>query len=69
MWHIVYALRGPPTNVLLRAQVIRSDGLLPPHLQAMQQLTPALIVRSRADGVSLMRSRWAAEKRGNATRC
>jgi len=48
--------------------VIRSDALVPPHLEAarMQLLPP--IVRSKADGAALMRARWAAERRLHETR-
>ncbi|TFY78311.1 hypothetical protein EWM64_g5704 [Hericium alpestre] len=41
--------------------VIRNDALLPPHLEAMRlQLPP--VMHGRADGASLIRARWAAEK-------
>ncbi|TFK40905.1 reactive mitochondrial oxygen species modulator 1-domain-containing protein [Crucibulum laeve] len=45
--------------------VIRSDSLIPPHLQAaqLQLLSPALNVRSKAEGFQLMRARWEAERR------
>lgn len=43
--------------------VIRSDGVLPAHLEAMHaQLTPMMMLRSRQEGAALMRSRWATEK-------
>lgn len=44
-------------------QVIRSDSIVPPHLEAarMQLLSP--MIRSKADGVALMRARWDAERR------
>jgi hypothetical protein len=43
--------------------VIRSDALVPPHLEAarMQLLSP--MIRSKADGAALMRARWDAERR------
>lgn len=41
--------------------VIRSDSLLPPHLQAAQ-MQLAMNVRSRAEGYQLMRARWETEK-------
>ncbi|KAF8167854.1 reactive mitochondrial oxygen species modulator 1-domain-containing protein [Crassisporium funariophilum] len=45
--------------------VIRSDSLIHPHLQAaqMQFLSPAFMVRSRAEGAQLMKARWDAERR------
>jgi len=45
--------------------VIRTDTLLPPHLQAaqIQLLAPALNIRSKAEGFHLMRARWQAERR------
>jgi len=44
--------------------VIRTDTLLPPHLQAaqIQLLAPALNIRSKAEGFQLMRARWQAER-------
>ncbi|KAJ8521793.1 hypothetical protein ONZ45_g1567 [Pleurotus djamor] len=43
--------------------VIRTDTVLPPHYQAIQtQLTPAMVLRSRAEGARLVRERWEAEK-------
>lgn len=44
-------------------QVIRSDTLVPPHVEAarLQLLSP--IIRTKADGVALMRARWDAERR------
>jgi hypothetical protein len=44
-------------------QVIRSDALMPPHLEAarMQLLSP--MIRSKADGAVLTRARWDAERR------
>ncbi|KAM6498342.1 Reactive mitochondrial oxygen species modulator 1 domain containing protein [Amanita muscaria] len=41
--------------------VIRSDSLLPPHLQAAQ-MQLAMNVRSRAEGYQLMKARWETEK-------
>ncbi|KIM84641.1 hypothetical protein PILCRDRAFT_818225 [Piloderma croceum F 1598] len=43
--------------------VIRSDALVPPHIEAarMQLLSP--IIRSKADGAALMRARWDAERK------
>ncbi|TFK57578.1 hypothetical protein OE88DRAFT_1651378 [Heliocybe sulcata] len=43
--------------------VIRSDSVLPPHMEAarLQLLSPA--IRSRADGAALIKARWEAEKR------
>jgi len=41
--------------------VIRNDSLIPPHLQAVQQQL-AVNVRSRADGIQLMKARWEMEK-------
>jgi hypothetical protein len=48
--------------------VIRTDGVIPPHLEAarLQLINP--IVRSRAEGVSLMHARWEAEKRREGVR-
>ncbi|KAF8665174.1 hypothetical protein AX16_000638 [Volvariella volvacea WC 439] len=45
--------------------VIRSDSMIPPHLQAahLQLLAPAMNVRSRAEGWNLMRARWEAERK------
>ncbi|PPQ98881.1 hypothetical protein CVT24_003512 [Panaeolus cyanescens] len=42
--------------------VIRSDSLVPPHLQAAQ-MQLASSVRSRSEGAALMRARWEAERR------
>jgi hypothetical protein len=44
-------------------KVIRSDALVPPHIEAarMQLLSP--IIRSKADGAALMRARWDAERK------
>jgi hypothetical protein len=44
-------------------KVIRSDALVPPHIEAarMQILSP--IIRSKADGAALMRARWDAERK------
>ncbi|TFK76694.1 hypothetical protein BDN72DRAFT_4151 [Pluteus cervinus] len=44
--------------------VIRSDSLVPPHLQAahLQLLAPALNVHTRNEGIQLMRARWQAER-------
>ncbi|KAF4572529.1 subunit of TIM23 translocase complex [Pleurotus pulmonarius] len=48
-------------------QVIRTDTLIPPHLQAVQmQLTPAMVLRSRIEGARLVRERWAAERKREA---
>ncbi|KAL4259457.1 MGR2 family protein [Pleurotus pulmonarius] len=47
--------------------VIRTDTLIPPHLQAVQmQLTPAMVLRSRIEGARLVRERWAAERKREA---
>ncbi|KAF8973821.1 reactive mitochondrial oxygen species modulator 1-domain-containing protein [Flammula alnicola] len=45
--------------------VIRSDSLIPPHLQAaqMQLMSAATNVHSRAEGMQLMKARWEAERR------
>ncbi|EIM92097.1 uncharacterized protein STEHIDRAFT_106718 [Stereum hirsutum FP-91666 SS1] len=42
--------------------VIRNDSLMPPHLEAarLQMLPPT--IRSRAEGATLIRSRWQAER-------
>jgi len=42
--------------------VIRSDSLLPPHIEAarLQMLPP--VVRTRAEGATLIHARWAAER-------
>ncbi|KAH9982146.1 reactive mitochondrial oxygen species modulator 1-domain-containing protein [Lactifluus volemus] len=42
--------------------VIRSDSLLPPHIEAarLQMLPPVL--RTRAEGAALIHARWAAER-------
>ncbi|ESK88967.1 mitochondrial genome maintenance protein [Moniliophthora roreri MCA 2997] len=44
--------------------VIRSDSTISPQLQAarMQLLTPAMAIRTRAEGRELMKVRWAEEK-------
>ncbi|KAL0950613.1 hypothetical protein HGRIS_007404 [Hohenbuehelia grisea] len=43
--------------------VIRTDSMLPPHLEAMRmQLTPAMVLRSKLEGARIMRARWDAEK-------
>jgi len=43
--------------------VIRNDGNLPPHLEAARlQLTPP-IMRSRAEGLAIMRRRWEIERK------
>jgi hypothetical protein len=45
-------------------QVIRSDSILPPYLEAAhKQLAPAIMVHSRAEGAQLMKARWEAERR------
>jgi len=43
--------------------VIRSDTLVPPHVEAarLQLLSP--IIRTKAEGVALMRARWDTERR------
>jgi len=41
--------------------VIRNDAVLPPHLEAALQLTPPLL-RSREEGIAMMRRRWDMEK-------
>ncbi|EGO02760.1 hypothetical protein SERLA73DRAFT_176117 [Serpula lacrymans var. lacrymans S7.3] len=43
--------------------VIRNDALLPPHMQAAHAQLLAPMIRSRADGMTLMRARWETEKR------
>lgn len=52
-------------TIVIVCQVIRTDSLLPPHLQAaqIQLLAPALNIRSKAEGFQLMRARWQAERR------
>ncbi|KZT06251.1 uncharacterized protein LAESUDRAFT_679714 [Laetiporus sulphureus 93-53] len=43
--------------------VIRNDAPLPPHLEAARlQLTPP-IIRSRSDGLSIMRKHWEIERK------
>ncbi|KAH9994414.1 reactive mitochondrial oxygen species modulator 1-domain-containing protein [Russula vinacea] len=47
--------------------VIRNDSLLPPHIEAARlQLLPP-VVRARAEGATLMRARWAAERQKSPT--
>ncbi|KAI0271631.1 reactive mitochondrial oxygen species modulator 1-domain-containing protein [Gloeopeniophorella convolvens] len=42
--------------------VIRNDALLPPHLEAARlQLLPP-VMRSRAEGATLIHARWLAER-------
>jgi hypothetical protein len=41
--------------------VIRSDSLVPPHLQAAQ-MQLAMNVRSKTEGYQLMKNRWEMEK-------
>ena len=49
------------------AQVIRNDGLLPPHMEAARlQLLPPL-VRSKAEGAIQIRARWDAERARKTT--
>jgi len=44
-------------------QVIRSDSIITPQLQAAQmQLAPAFSMHSRAEGAKLMKARWEAER-------
>jgi len=45
--------------------VIRSDALIPPHLQAaqMQLSSHGPLVSSKVQGLRLMRARWEAEHR------
>ena len=52
-------------SVLIVLQVIRSDSLVPPHLQAahMQLMAARPDIRSRMEGAQLVRARWDAEKR------
>ncbi|KAJ8091365.1 subunit of TIM23 translocase complex [Marasmius tenuissimus] len=47
--------------------VIRSDSTIGPQLQAarMQLLTPAMAIRSRSEGMELMKARWAQESKKN----
>ncbi|KZP32411.1 hypothetical protein FIBSPDRAFT_812774 [Athelia psychrophila] len=48
--------------------VIRSDsGLLSPQAEAARMQLLAPLIRSRADGASIMRARWAAERRACET--
>jgi len=57
-------LSGSGIYVNFVSQVIRSDAMIPPHLQAAHlQLAPAFMVRSRAEGAQLMKARWDAERR------
>jgi len=52
----------PPVTDFIVTQVIRNDGLLPPHMEAARlQLLPPL-VRTKAEGAMLIRARWDAEK-------
>lgn len=47
------------------AQVIRTDALMPPHMEALlaQQRRPMPpIIHSRASGADIIRARWEAEK-------
>jgi hypothetical protein len=49
-------------------KVIRTDSMLPPHLEAAyKQLAPATMIHSRAEGAQLMKARWEAERRRLAT--
>lgn len=49
------------------SQVIRSDSLLPPHIEAARlQLLPP-VVRARAEGATLIHARWAAEHQKSRT--
>ncbi|KAH9921443.1 reactive mitochondrial oxygen species modulator 1-domain-containing protein [Fomitopsis serialis] len=43
--------------------VIRNDSHLPPHLEAARLQMASPLLRTRADGLALMRSRWDAERR------
>ncbi|KAF8203759.1 reactive mitochondrial oxygen species modulator 1-domain-containing protein [Pholiota molesta] len=48
--------------------VIRSDSIIPPHFQAAHlQLMSAAAVRSKSEGVQLMKARWEAEKQRMAS--
>ncbi|PCH33269.1 hypothetical protein WOLCODRAFT_63062 [Wolfiporia cocos MD-104 SS10] len=42
--------------------VIRNDADLPPHLEAARLQLTSPMMRSRAEGVSLMRRRWELER-------
>ena len=46
-------------------QVIRSDALVPPHMEAARVQLLAPMIRSRTDGASLMKARWDAERRSH----
>jgi len=48
--------------------VIRNDSLVPPHVQAAQMQLFSPVLRSRAEGASLMKATWEAEKRRQQTR-
>lgn len=53
---------GHSVNDFILTQVIRNDALLPPHMEAARlQLLPPL-VRTKAEGAILIRSRWDAER-------
>jgi hypothetical protein len=45
-------------------QVIRSDSLIPPHLEAahLQLMHSAPRIRSKDEGFQLMKARWLAER-------
>ncbi|KAK0500622.1 reactive mitochondrial oxygen species modulator 1-domain-containing protein [Armillaria luteobubalina] len=42
--------------------VIRNDSTIPPHLEA-QFTAPAMILRSRNEGLQIMKARWEEERR------
>ncbi|KZV77527.1 unnamed protein product [Peniophora sp. CBMAI 1063] len=46
--------------------VIRNEDLLPPHLEAARRQMLPPLVRARAEGATLVRARWEAEKRRTA---
>jgi len=51
------------------SQVIRNDSLIAAQLEAAQahRLTPALAIRTRAEGFQLMKSRWEEERKKNSS--
>jgi hypothetical protein len=49
-------------RMTLTLEVIRTDTAIPPHIQAALSASP-VIVRSKMDGVRLMKARWEAERR------
>ncbi|KDQ54814.1 hypothetical protein JAAARDRAFT_37920 [Jaapia argillacea MUCL 33604] len=46
--------------------VIRTDTMLPPHVEAARMHLLSPVMRSRADGAALLRARWQAEKNREA---